>query len=53
MYNNKRDRTIRDEKQEQLTDALQAGNVIKETLQYRCFPVNIAKFLKTPILKNL
>ena len=25
----------------------------KETLQHRCFPVNIAKFLRTPILKNI
>ena len=25
----------------------------KEALQHRCFPVNIAKFLRTPILKNI
>ena len=31
---------------------LQASNFIKNRLQYRCFPVNIAKFLK-PILKNI
>ena len=28
-------------------------NLIKKRLQHRCFPVNIAKFLKTPILKNI
>ena len=27
-------------------------NFIKKRLQHRCFPVNIAKFLK-PILKNI
>ena len=26
---------------------------IKKTLQHKCFPVNIAKFLKAPILKNI
>ena len=26
---------------------------IKERLQHRYFPVNIAKFLRTPILKNI
>ena len=26
---------------------------IKERLQHRCFPENIAKFLKTPVLKNI
>ena len=26
---------------------------IKKTLQQKCFPVNIAKFLKAPILKNI
>ena len=31
---------------------LQACNFIKRRLQRRCFPVNIAKFLRTPILKN-
>ena len=30
----------------------QACNFIKRRLQDRCFPVNIAKILKTPILKN-
>ena len=31
----------------------QACSVIKKRLQRRCFPVNIAKFLRTPILKNI
>ena len=31
----------------------QGGNFIKMRLQHRCFPVNIAKFLRTPILKNI
>ena len=31
---------------------LQACNYIKKRPQLRCFPVNIAKFLRTPILKN-
>ena len=30
----------------------QACNFIKKRLQHRCFPVNSAKFLRTPILKN-
>ena len=29
-----------------------AGNFIKKRLQHRCFPVNIAKFVVTPVLKN-
>ena len=32
---------------------LKAGNFIKERLQHRCFSVNIANFLRTPILKNI
>ena len=32
---------------------LQAGNVITKRLQHRYFPVNIAKFLKTSILKDI
>ena len=28
-------------------------NFIKKRLQHRCFPVNIAKFLSTSILKNI
>ena len=28
-------------------------NFIKKRLQHRCFPVNIGKFLRTPILKNI
>ena len=31
---------------------LQACIFIKKKLQHRCFPVNIAKFLKTPILST-
>ena len=26
---------------------------IKKRFRHRCFPVNVAKFLKTPILKNI
>ena len=29
------------------------GNYIKRRMQHRCFPVNNAKFLRTPILKNI
>ena len=32
---------------------LKACNFIKERLQDRCFPMNIANFLRTPILKNI
>ena len=32
---------------------LQAWSFIKKRLQHRCVPVNIAKFLRTPILKNI
>ena len=32
--------------------ALKTFSFIKKRLQHRCFPVNIAKFLSTPILKN-
>ena len=32
---------------------LQTCNFNKKRLQYRCFPVNFAKFLGTPILKNI
>ena len=28
-------------------------NFLKKRLQHRCFHVNIAKFLRTPILKNI
>ena len=31
----------------------QAWDFIEKRLQHRCFPVNIAKFLRTPILKNI
>ena len=30
-----------------------ACRFMKKTLQCRCFPVNIAKVLRTPILKNV
>ena len=32
---------------------LTACNFIKKRLQHRCFPVNIARFLLTPVLKNM
>ena len=32
---------------------LQTCNFIKKRLQHRCFPVNIKKFLRTFILKNI
>ena len=32
---------------------LQSWNFIKKRLQHRCFPVNIAKSLRTPVLKNI
>ena len=32
---------------------LQVCNFIKKRLQHRCFLVNIANFLRTPILKNI
>ena len=32
---------------------LQAWIFIQKILQHRCFPVSIAKFLRTPILKNI
>ena len=32
---------------------LQACNFIKKRLQHSCFPVKFAKFLRTPILKNI
>ena len=28
-------------------------NFTKKRLQHRCFPLNIAKFLRTPVLKNI
>ena len=31
---------------------MKARNVIKKRLQYRCFPVKFAKFLRATILKN-
>ena len=32
---------------------LQAGNYITKRLQHRCFPVNIAKFLKISNLEDI
>ena len=32
---------------------LQVYNFIKKKLQHRCFLVNIVKFLRKPILKNI
>ena len=32
---------------------LKVSNLIKKRLWHRCFPVNIAKFLRKPILKNI
>ena len=32
---------------------LQSWNFIKKRLQHRFFPVNIAKFLRTPVLENI
>ena len=32
---------------------LQACHFIKKRFRHRCFPVNTAKFLRTPILKNI
>ena len=32
-------------------EGFQAGNFITKRLQHRCFPVNIAKFLKASVLK--
>ena len=36
-----------------LVEVSKARNFIKIRLQHRCFPVNFAKFLRTPILKNI
>ena len=36
-----------------LTKRLQACNFIKKRIQNRCFLVKFAKFLRTPILKNM
>ena len=32
--------------------ALRLENLFKKRLQHRCFPVNFAKFLRTPFLQN-
>ena len=34
-------------------EGLKACNFIKKRLQRRCFPVDTAKFLRRPILKNM
>ena len=34
------------------TEKLQACNFIKSRIQHRCFPLNMVKVLRTPILKN-
>ena len=34
-------------------EGLQACNFIKKILQHWCFPMKFAKFLRTPILKNI
>ena len=31
----------------------QACNFIKNRLQQRCFPIKFAKYLRTPVLKNI
>ena len=33
--------------------SLQSCDFIEKRLQHRCFPVNIVKFLRTPVLKNI
>ena len=33
--------------------SLQTSNFIKKIFQHMCFPVNIAKYLGVPILKNI
>ena len=32
---------------------LESATLIKNRLQHRCFPVNIAKLLRRPVLKNI
>ena len=32
---------------------LKPCNFVKKRLQHKCFPMNIAKFLRTPLLKNI
>ena len=39
--------------QKQPNKTPQACNFIKKRLKHRCFPVNMAKFSRTPILKNI
>ena len=33
--------------------AIFTGKHLRKRLQHRCFPVNIAKYLRTPILMNI
>ena len=35
-----------------MVPGLKACKLIKKRPQHRCFPVNIAKFLRTPVLRN-
>ena len=39
-------------KKETLADVLRPATLLKKRLWYRCFPVNFAKFLRTPFLKE-
>ena len=32
---------------------LQSCNFLKKRLQHRCFPMNIAKFVRIPVMKNI
>ena len=32
---------------------LQSCNFLKKRLQHRCFPMNVAKFVRIPVLKNI
>ena len=38
---------------ESLVNNVQACNFIEKILQHWCFPMKFAKFLRTPILKNI
>ena len=35
------------------SEVVHTCNFIKKRLEHRCFPMNFAKFLRTPILKNI
>ena len=45
-------RKLQKQPEEVLYKKSKACSFIKQRLQHRCFPENIAKFLRTPILKN-